>query len=156
MNLNQSAIVSATGQAMFGVGGATSYATHEFKGYVVSLEWDLSEGTTEPVMLMWSQHAGRHAGVFGICLSSVGKYANPNGTPTDQGIIECAKVLPLLGKDLRPTELNNLMDTVMRFLPDLIRMPPAPKAIRRAAKGEAYMDIEYQNHDGKTISEVSL
>ena len=154
MNLSQSVILNATGQAMFAIGGTSAYATHEFKGYVVSLEWDETDG--EPLMLMWSQHAGRNAGVFGICLSSVGKYANPNGTPTDEGILECAKVLPLLGKDLRPTELNNLMDTVMRFIPDLIRMPSAPRALRLKAKGEAYMDITMQDRNGRTVSEASM
>lgn len=154
MNLNQSAILNATGQAMFGVGGKNAHASHEFKGYVVSMEWDESDG--EPLMLIWSASAGRHAGVFGICLSSVGKYAKPNGTPEDEGIMECAKALPLLGRDLRPGELNTLMDVVMQFLPDLIRMPPAPRMLRRKAQGEAYMDIAMQDRNGRTVSEVSL
>jgi len=154
MNLKQSTLVSAANRPMFGVGGASSFSTHEFKGYVVSLEWDDIDG--EPVLLMWSAAGGREAGVFGICLSSAGKYADPNGRPTKEGLFECGRALKVLGRALLLIELHNLVDVVMRFLPDLLRMPPAPRAIRLAAKGQALMDITQQDHYGRTIREVSI
>lgn len=139
---------------MFGVGGASSHATHEYKGYVVSLEWDDTDG--EPLMLMWSAMGGRDAGVFGICLSSAGKYADPNGQPTNDGLFECGLALQVLGRAMLLVELHNLVDVVMRYMPDLLRMPPAPTAIRRAAKGEALIDITQQDQYGRVISEVSI
>lgn len=139
---------------MFGVGGATAWRTHEYKGYNVSLEWDDTDG--EPILLMWSILAGRESGVFGICLSSAGKYADPSGRPTDEGLFQCGIALKTLGKALLPIELNNLVDVVMRFIPDLLMMPPAPKALRKAAKGQAYMDITQQDMRGRVISEVSI
>lgn len=154
MNLNQSILVSAAGRPMFGVGGSTAYATHEYKGYCISLEWDETDG--EPIMLMWSARGGRESGVFGICLSSAGKYAEASGKPTDEGLFECGRALQVLGRALLPIELNNLVDVVMRFLPDLLRMPPAPRAVRRAAKGEAIMDITQKDSRDRVISEVSL
>lgn len=154
MNLNQSVLVSAAGRPMFGVGGTQSHATHEFKGYVVSLEWDETDG--EPVMLMWSALAGRETGVFGICLSSAGKYADPNGQPTREGLYECGMALRILGKAPIPIELHCLVDVVMRFLPDLLRMPPAPKALRKKARGESFMEITQKDHYGRVVSEVSL
>lgn len=154
MNLNQSSIINATGQAMIGVGGLSSHATHEYKGYVVSMEWDTSDG--EPIMLMWSASGGRDAGVFGICLSSAGKYADPNGRPTDQGLFECGRALNVLGRALLPIELNNLVDVVMNYLPELLMMPPAPRAVRKAAKGEALMDITQKDQYDRVISEVSI
>jgi hypothetical protein len=154
MNLSQSIVVSAANRPMFSVGGASSYATHVFKGYVVSLEWDDTDG--EPVMLIWPALSWKDSGVFGICLSSAGKYADPNGQPTKEGLYECGMALSLLGKAALPIELNVLVDVVMRFLPDLILMPPAPRALRRAAKGRAYMDITQQDHRGRVISEVSI
>jgi hypothetical protein len=157
MNISQSVVVSAANRPMFGVGGESSYATHEYKGYVVSLEWDLSEGSTpEPVMLIWPALAWKESGVFGICLSSAGKYADPNGSPTKEGLYECGMALSLLGRAVLPIELNVLVDVVMRFIPDLILMPPAPKALRRAAKGQAYMDITQSDQYGRVISEVSI
>lgn len=154
MNLNQATVLNATGQAMFGVGGEASYSTHQYKGYVVSMEWDDSDG--EPLMLMWPALNGRGDGVFGICLSSAGKYADPNGRPTNEGLFECGRALKVLGRALLPIELNNLVDVVMRFLPDLLRMPPAPRAVRLAAKGHAIMDITQQDQYGRVISEVSM
>jgi hypothetical protein len=139
---------------MFGVGGANSHAIHEFKGYVISMEWDEQDG--EPVMLIWSALGGRDAGVFGICLSSAGKYADPSGKPTNEGLYECGMALPLLGRALLPVELHTLVDAVMKYIPDLLMMPPAPRALRLAAKGEALIDITQKDQYDKTISEVSI
>lgn len=154
MNLNQSYVVSASGAPVFGVGGAGAFATHTMKGYVVSLEWDETDG--EPVMLVWSAMAGRDAGVFGICLSSAGKYADPSGKPTDEGLYECGMALPLLGRGLTPIELNALVDVVMRFIPELLMMPPAPRALRKAAKGEALVDITQKDQYDRVIKEASI
>jgi hypothetical protein len=154
MNLSQSTVVSVANRPMFGVGGSNAYATHEYKGYQVSMEWDETDG--EPVMLIWPALAWKESGVFGICLSSAGKYADPNGSPTKEGLYECGMALSLLGRAVLPIELNVLVDVVMRFIPDLILMPPAPRALRRAAKGQAYMDITQSDQYGRVISEVSI
>lgn len=154
MNLSQSVVVSATGQAMFGVGGSASHATHEYKGYVVSLEWDEEDG--EPMMLMWGANGGRDAGVFGICLSSAGKYADPSGKPSDEGLFQCGLALSTLGRALLPIELNNLVDVVMRFMPDLLRMPPAPKAVRVKANREALIDIVQKDGRDRVVHEASI
>lgn len=156
MNLKQSMLVGPTGRAMFGVGGENAWRTHEFKGYCVSLEWDEDDG--EPMLVIWpaTTFLERESGVFAIGLSSAGKYANADGTPTVACAEECAMALPMLGKALLPIEVHLLIDVVMRFLPDMILMPPAPKALRRAARGEAMMDITQVDNRGKTISEVSV
>jgi hypothetical protein len=156
MNLTQSLLVGPSGRALFGVGGENAYATHEYKGYRVSLEWDEADG--EPMLLIWpaTNFLEREVGVFGIGLSSAGKYADPSGRPTPQCFEECACALPTLNKALLPIEVHTLVDVVMRFIPDLIVMPPAPKALRRAARGEALIDITQVDSRGKTISEVSV
>lgn len=154
MNLNQSVLVGASGRALFGVGGQSAFSTHEYRGYVVSLEWDESDG--EPMLMMWTALGGRDAGVFGIGLSSAGKYANANGTPTDECFIECAQALAMLGRNVLEIELRALVDVVMRFIPDLLAMPPAPRAIRRQAKGEAFMDIVHEDHKGRKLGEASI
>ena len=139
---------------MFGVVGDSAYATHDYKGYVASLEWDEVDG--EPILLMWSAGCGRESGVFGICLSSAGKYADPNGQPTSEGLAECIRALPILGRMQLPMELNNLMDVVMRFMPDLLRMPPAPRVLRLRARGKPVLDVTQQDRYGRTVSEASI
>lgn len=154
MNLNQSILVSPAGRPMFGVGGANAARTHEFKGYTVSMEWDETDG--EPVMLIWSQFTGRECGVFGICLSSAGKYADPSGGPTRECFLECWRSLPTLGRNQIDMECHTLVDVVLRFIPDLILMPPAPRALRKAARGGNLMDVELKDHRDKTLSTREL
>jgi hypothetical protein len=156
VNLNQSLLVGASGRALFGVGGENAWRTHEYKGYRVSLEWDERDG--EPMLLIWpaTNFIDREVGVFGIGLSSAGRYADPSGKPTEGCATLCAAALPTLNKAMLPIEVHALMDVVMRFIPDLVLMPPAPKALRRAARGEALIDITQIDSRGKTISEVSV
>lgn len=156
MNLKQSLVVGASGRALFGVGGENAWRTHEYKGYHVSLEWDENDG--EPMLLIWpaTSFLEREVGVFGIGRSSASKYLNADGTPTPACAEECAIALDALGKALLRVEVITLMDVVVRFLPDVILMPPAPKALRLAARGEALMDIVQVDGHGKKLSEVSI
>jgi len=154
LNLNKSMIVSATGQAMFGIGGPKTHKTAEFKGYCVSLEWDMADG--EPVMLIWSPLGGLGAGVFGICLSSAGKYANPDGRPTEECFMEAAAALPTLGRALIRLEVSTLVDVIIQFLPDLLTMPPASRASRLEAKGKGILEVTQTDVNGKVISESLL
>ena len=139
---------------MFAVGGNTAFKAFEHRGYHVSLEWDETDG--EPIMLIWSERGGREAGVFGICLSSAGKYAEPDGRPTMEGIIECGKALEVLGQGVTKMEMKALVDVVMRHIPDLLMMPPAPKNLRAHMRRAALMDVEQRDQDGKTLSHVEL
>jgi hypothetical protein len=154
MNRDQALLVTAGGQALFSVGGTASYAQHDYKGYHVSLEWDEQDG--EPCMLVWSATGGRDAGVFGICLSSAGKYADPSGKPTEACIEACAEVLPTLGRDLTRQEVIALVDVVMRFVPDLILMPPAPRAIRRKYAGDPLLEVTTKDALGRVTNERAL
>jgi hypothetical protein len=151
MNLQKSLIVSSTGQAMFGVGGQHVHAMHDYKGYTVSMEWDAQDG--EPVMLIWSSISGLGAGVFGICLSSAGKYADPSGKPTEECFVQCAAALPTLGRAMLNLEVSTLVDVVINYMPELLCMPPAPRAVRLGAKGEAMFEVSQENHHGRIVSE---
>lgn len=92
-----SPLLGAAGVPLYCV-GTDSHARHEAGGNTVSLEW-LNEGrSSEPVMLIWTSGGGLDAGVFGICLSSIGKYADPSGKPTPQDFLECWRAVPVLGR----------------------------------------------------------
>jgi hypothetical protein len=155
MNLEQSIVVSAAGKPMFAVGGANAHATHEFKGYVVSLEWDEVDG--EPMMMIWPALSGKESGVYGIALSSAAVYADATGKPTNEGLFRLGKALTLLGRDVLPIELHRLCDVVMQFLPNLLRMPPAPKTIRHQRTRAKLLSIEQRDdRTGKTIHEQEI
>jgi hypothetical protein len=156
MNINQT-ILDATGREIYTFGGIHAYETHTYKGYLVTLEWFIGRRSTEPMMCIQSASQGIDAGMLGICLSSIGKYADPSGRPADTALQACREALPMLGKANLELEVHTLLDVVLHFTPALIRMPPAPMAIRKAEAGKPLLDVELTDErTGKTINEVTL
>lgn len=153
MNRN-ALIVSPTGRPVIKVGD-NCHAQFRAGQYNVSIEWYIDGRECEPVMAIWSKHGGRDAGCFGICLSSIGKYADPSGQPTREAFIECWNALPTLGMAQLDMEVYRLLDVILRHAPDLIRCPPAPPAVRRAEVAEPMMEIT-QITNGKRVDEAVL
>ncbi len=147
-------ILSPTGRPVYKVGD-NAHAQFREGQYAVSIEWYSEGRTCEPVMAIWPHHAGRDAGVFGICLSSIGKYADPSGNPTKEAFIECWNALPTLGMAQLDMEVYRLLDVILRHTPDLIRCPPAPRAVRQAEKGEAMLEVT-QVTNGVKVDEAVL
>lgn len=156
--MNRSLLLDAYGRALYSVGGPTAWKTAEYKGYAVSLEWYVDARSTEPMLCIWPVAGGRDAGALGICLSSAGKYADPSGKPTPeafaearQTLIECFDRVPI------DAEVHTLVDVLMRFIPDLIMMPPAPVDVRRSESGKPILEVELTDEaTGKTVSEASI
>jgi hypothetical protein len=151
MHLN-ALIVSPTGRPLTKVG---DIAHKQFRSgnYNVSIEW-LSEGREcEPVMAIWSP-TSQDGGVFAICLSSIGKYADPSGGPTRQAFMEAWKALPTLGRAQIDLEVFALMDVILRHTPDLINCPPMPPAARLDEAPAPLLEITTKDQDGRTLSEV--
>lgn len=152
MNLD-ALIVSATGRPMRKVGDIV-HQQFSSGQYHVSIEW-LSEGREcEPVMAIWSP-TSRDGGVFAICLSSIGKYADPSGNPTKEAFIECWHALPVLGRAQIDVEVFGLLDVILRHTPDLIRCPPMPPALRCAEAGEGLLEVT-RVVDGKKLDEAVI
>jgi hypothetical protein len=146
-------ILSPTGRPVHKIGD-NAWAQYTAGDYCVSLEWYIEPRETEPIMVIWSTRGGRGSGAFGICLSSIGKYADPSGKPTREAFLECWHALPTLGRNQLDMEVFALLDVILRHTPDLIRMPPAPLAVRRAEAGEALLEITAKDEHGKTIDEA--
>jgi hypothetical protein len=147
----QSFLVSQSGKSLYKVGDLT-HAQFRRGDYNVSIEWVAEGRECEPVMAIWSPTSA-DGGVFAIALSSIAKYADPSGNPTDEAFIECWRALPTLGRAQIDLEVFKLLDTVLRHTPDLIRCPPMPPAMRRADAPEALLEVTLQNEAGKTIKE---
>lgn len=144
-------ILSPTGRPMFKFGD-NAWRTFAAGDYVVSMEWHIEARECEPMMAIWSAAGGRNAGVFGICLSSAAKYADPSGKPTRHAFIEAWRALPTLGRMQIDLEVYRLLDVILRHIPDLINMPPVPVAVRRA-ETEPLLEMTVKNEHGKTLRE---
>lgn len=161
MHIN-SPIIDPQGREVWSVGGPTAWKQATYRGYCVSLEWFVGGRSAEPMLAIWPLVAERESGVWGVCLSSVGKFCAfngngmPTGTPTPEARTEAATVLreifdrPALGADI-----DALVDTLMRYIPDLIvDVPPAPREVL-VSQREALFDVE-RKENGKTVAEVTL
>ena len=146
-------IVSATGRPVTKVGDV---AWKQFRSgdFHVSIEWFTEGRECEPIMAIWSP-TSMDGGVFGICLSSIAKYADPSGRPTREAFVECYRALPMLGRARLDVEVFKLVDVILRHTPDLIACPPQPPAARRAEAGEALLDVRTVVN-GKTHTEVTI
>lgn len=157
MNIN-TPLVDTLGRDLYSLGGPTSWKTGTYKGYCVSLEWFSGRRTTEPMLAIWPVAGGREAGVWGICLSSVGKYADPSGKPTPEAFAEArATLVECFDRAPLQVEVNTLVDVVMHYIPDLILMPPMPRDARQAEAGKALLEVELSDENtGKTLSEDTI
>lgn len=156
MNINGS-ILDATGRELFGFGGTTAWRTHSFRGYLVSLEWFVGSRSTEPILMIQDEKAGFDAGALGICLSSIGKYVDERGSAAPGVMPHIWRALDTMGKPMLDIEARTLLDVIVRFAPDLIKMPPTPVAVRREEVRRPLLEVELKDENtGKTQQEVSI
>lgn len=147
----KSPVLDAQGRTLYQIGGPNAWRMHDAGEYNVSMEWH----ENEPCMVLVAKSRPEFA--FAICLSSIGKYATPEGGPNEEGLNELAKALPDFGKALERSELHRLLDIVLRYTPALIGMPPTPKAVREAQSGGAMLEItEKDKGSGKVLKEVTI
>ena len=150
----QHLILSPTGRQLFKVGDV-AHALFSRGDYSVSIEWHNDGRECEPVMCIWSP-TSHDGGVFAICLSSIGKYADPSGNPTPKAFAEAWRALPVLGRAQIDQEVYRLLDVILRHTPDLIRCPPQPPAMRQAESAGAFFEVTKQTEGGQTLSETII
>jgi hypothetical protein len=148
-------ILSPTGRPVYKV-GENAWRQFHAGDYSVSIEWYIDGRSCEPLMAIWSRHGGRSAGVFGLCLSSASKYADPSGRPTREAFIEARRALPTLGRAQLDIEVYKLLDVILRHIPDLLICPPAPIAVRRAEVAEPLLEMTVKDENGKVIREDTI
>ena len=156
MQLNNN-MVGATGKEIFGFGGETAWRVVIYRGYIVSLEWLVGARSTEPILCIQDAKRGHDAGVFGICLSSIGKYADQSGYASPGALVACWQALQALGKAPLEIEARKVLDLILHFASDLIKMPVAPLAVRKTELGQSMLEITLMDENtGKTIQEASV
>lgn len=166
-------ILSASGRAVFSVGGKHAWNTHTHAGFNVSLEWvsNVKHRKNPPrVLCIWRagnvlHPANENDGIWTIGQRSavffVGFNAQTgacNGSVNQQAMPEVIEGLRVMGFDATDkARVTALCDVLVRYLPDLMRMPPAPRSVRNELAPMAMFDVEHINKSsGKTISEGSV
>lgn len=156
MNIN-ALIKDGSDRDIYTFGGNAAWKTTTFRGYLVVLEWFVGAKSVEPMLCIQDAKRGEDSGMFGVCLSSIGVYADQSGGPSPGALAACKRALPVLGKAPIDMEAKALLDVVLQFTPDLIMMPPAPVAVRQEEVGRPLIEVELKNEaDGKVEREVSL
>lgn len=155
MNINTD-IVDPQGRELWGAGGQQALKTETYKGYTISLEWFVGSRSTEPMLCIWPTIGGRDSGVWGICLSSAGKFSTPDNQPTPECFIEATEVISdIFDRIPLKVEVHNLVDVVMKYIDDLVMMPPTPRAVQLDALGRPVVEVT-RKENGKVVQEVSL
>lgn len=153
--MNRDAIVvSRTGAPLVCV-GKQYWRRFEAGQYHVSIEWDNESRACEPVMLIWRKAGGLNAGVFGVCLSSIGMYADPSGYPTPYAVRRVLAALPILGVLPLDTEVFSLIDVIIRHTPDLIACPLQPVSMRLEERGAPTLEVLTKLESGGNVTKHS-
>lgn len=168
-DLDMSPILSPSGEPLFRAGGEASWKTAEHRGWVVSFEWARRRRKFKAMLVIWPA-----ANVFAVSAIKPGMWAISRETMTDfvgfdsdgkctgsasaDLYREALEALPMLGKDRNDKQaFLSLVDTVIRFAPDLATMPAAPPRVRQKLAGEPIWEVSATHkNSGKTISEASV
>lgn len=167
--MQMSPVLSPSGEPIFTAGGNAAWKTAEYRGWVVSFEWARRRRKLKAMMVIWPAAnilapSAVQAGMWAISRDAVTAFVGfdrdnkcTGGASTDL-YREALEALPMLGKDKNDKQaFLSLVDTVIRFAPDLALMPAAPKVVRQALIQPAMWDVSATNKNtGKTISEASI
>lgn len=167
--MEMSPVIGPSGEPVFVAGGAHAWKTHEFRGYVVSLEWvGRSSKRAQACMVIWPQTnvfvPGASPGMWVIGRRAISEFVGFNregkctGGPSEHCWREAHAALPSLGKDIDDKNaLHALVDAVVRFAPDLVLMPATPRQVRQDLDGEAMWELVATNKStGKVLHEAEV
>lgn len=163
-----SPILTPDGRPMWSVGGSQAWKTFTHRGYVVSLEWVGKGRKAAACLVIWPESnvfvpGSTDGGVWVIGRRAITEFVGftadnrCTGSASTHCYRECLEALPILGKDRNDKQaFLALVDTVIRFAPDLVLMPATPRAIRMA-KQPAMWEITASNKSsGKVLSETEV
>lgn len=163
-----SPILTPSGLPMWSAGGKHAWRTFEHRGYVVSLEWVGNHRRAQKCMVIWPASnvcvAGESLGMWVIGARAISQFVGFNrddkctGGASEHCERECREALPLLGKDRNDRHaLVALIDTVIKFAPELVLMPAVPRSVRQELRGQAMWEVVASNKaTGKTMSEATV
>lgn len=146
----RSSITDASGNRMVMIGGDCH--TRRVTGDIVSeFKWD--DG--EPIMLLYKRTLGHNTPAFMIEMRDAHKFAESSGHATKALLMDLSKqaARALNSEHDRATAMR-IITVILDGIPDLLRMPPEPKAIEIANRPTSGNDEISIKLDGKTIMEA--
>ena len=153
---------------MFSAGGDAAWKTFEHRGFVISLEWVGDHRRAAPCMCIWPATnvfvAGNGNGIWVIGRRAISEFVGFDrdgrctGSASEHCYRECLEALNILGKDRNDKNaFVALVDCVLKFAPELVMMPAAPKRIKRQLAGDAMWEITATNKNtGQVMSEAAV
>lgn len=166
-----SPLLDPQGRPVWSAGGRHSYKTFTHRGWVVSLEWVISETRRRaaPCMVIWAEThvfvpGGGDNGMWAIGRRAISEFVgfNKEGKCTGGASVhclrECHEALPVLGKDRNDKNaLMSLVDTVIKFAPELVHMPPTPISLQRKEAPAPMWEITAKDKkSGRILSESEV
>lgn len=156
MNINRTFLAADGHTEIYTFGGVNALATYQYRGYVVSLEWFVGNKSSEPMMVIQCARClGTELGAFGICLSSIGKYADASGNAAPGALAACFEALSVLGRAKLTVEAHLLLDVILNFTEALVVMPPTPREVRLTEAAPPILDVKHLSN-GKLMEEASI
>lgn len=163
-----SPVLSPSGEPLFTAGGRHAWKVAEHRGWVASLEWARRRRKTMRMLVIWPASnvfmVGARPGMWAISEAVISTFVgfDRDGKCTGSGSTdlyrEALEALPMLGKDRSDKQaFLSLVDTVIKYAPDLVLMPAAPPRVRNELKSDPMWDVSaVKKSTGKTISEASV
>jgi hypothetical protein len=169
--MHLSPVLDPSGNPVFSAGGRHSWRVHEHRGYTVSLEWVIS-GTRRraaPCMVIWSSEnvfipGTSERGMWAIGRRALSEFVgfDRDGKCTGGASVhclrECHEALPILGKDRNDKQaLMALIDCIVKFAPELHRMPVTPAWLHRKESAPPMWEVTATNKStGRVLSESEV
>ena len=169
--MHASPVLDPNGNPVYSAGGRHAWKTFEHRGYTVSLEWVISNTRRRaaPCMVIWSSEnvfipGSSEKGMWAIGRRAITEFVgfNADGKCTGSASVhcmrECHEALPILGKDRNDQQAYKaLIDTVVKFAPDLVLMPPTPAWMQAKEQPRPMWEVTATNKvTGKTLSESEV
>lgn len=162
-----SPVLSPDGLPMWSFGGQSAWKTFEHRGYVVSLEWVGQGKKAQACMCIWPATnvfvAGSSQGTWVVGRRAITEFVGftkdlkCTGSASEHCYRECLAALPMLGKDRNDKQaFVALVDTVIKFAPDLVGMPATPRSIRIGSSGPMWEMTVKDRNSGRVLAEAEV
>ena len=155
--MNQPLILGQNGQRMVAFGGPECWKVARKGDVAISFQWldtGHESGEDQPCMCLYKANATSRSGAFVIPQEASYHYANRRGDPTAHLFAAAFKAAVQMGFFPDQSTVNRVVDIVVEYLPELVRMPSAPV---RPIKNPLTQGIEVAlKLDGKTIHEALI
>lgn len=151
-NILRSSILHSTGKPMVMLGG--DVFDQRTKGDII---YEFKWVNGEPVMLIYKRTLGKNTPAYMIEMDDAHKFALSNGHATKALLSTyCKDAAKAIGFEHDRDSITRLIDVILDGIPDLLRMPPEPKAIEIANRPSTGNDELSIKIDGQTVIEVQV